>query len=105
MRGQFADTAQILPGRKQVQVSGPVTWDDDEFGAVIHARVTREGVTASGASIFIQATAGSWSATLTAHGGQTLVSGMSKARANATVSLKDGSIEPYNWPDDVNLLD
>ena len=104
MVGQFADTAQISPDGKEVLVSGPIEWEDDEFGAVVVARISKEGVTGSGASVFVQKPAAMWEATVTVHGNQTFTAGKAAAKANATVSLADGGVEPYNWPDDVQLL-
>lgn len=105
MRGQFADTAQISPDGKQVLVTGPVTeWEDDEFGAVIVARIGQPGANGSGATIFIQKGAAMWEATISIHGNKVFRPGVATAKANATVSLSDGGVEPYNWPDVVELL-
>ena len=104
MHGKFDPTAQIVPGGAELQVSGPVTWDPDEFGAVIHARAWQDGgVVGSGASDFVFSSAKTWTATLSAHAG-TFQPGRATVRAIATVSLDNGHTEPYSWPDTVNCV-
>ena len=103
MKGQFDDTATIVSPGATLQVTGPVEeWEDDEFGAVIYARVKLGDIVASGASGFIQKPADAWSATLTAHSG-TFQGGAAEAIAHAMVSTVDGHTEPYNWRDQVDL--
>lgn len=107
MLGQFDDTATIVQGGAALEVTGPVTWDDDEFGAVIHARIKQNGVVGSGASDFVRSTDTTWSATVYAHEGTFHEEAEIDVpvRANAQVSLNDGRMEPYNWDDEVALVD
>jgi hypothetical protein len=109
MRGQFDDKAKIISSGAGLEVTGPVEWDSDEFGAVVHVRVTQEQqekqehVVATGASAYTRSSATTWSATLTTHSG-TLQPGVADAKARATVSLNNGHTEPYGWPDTVDLV-
>jgi hypothetical protein len=105
MLGQFNDTAKITSGGTKLEVTGPVTWDDDELGAKIRARVTQGDVVASGESDYTPSSAETWSATLTTQGGTLQSGGPEPARANATVSKDDGHTEPYPWRDQVELVD
>ena len=104
MRGQFDTTARIVSEGAALEVTGPVEWEDDERGATVRAWVTQGDVVASGTSDYTPASKDTWSATLAAHGGK-LHPGFTPARANATVSLKDGQTEPYPWRDQVDLVD
>jgi hypothetical protein len=104
MVGQFNETVRIVDGGAAIEVTGPVDWEDDEFGAVIHARVKQNGVVGSGASTFVRSSDATWSAKVFAHGGGTFEAGVGvPTRANAQVSLIDGRMEPYNWDDTVEL--
>lgn len=105
MTGRFDDTAKIVSGGTQLEVSGPVTWDEDELGATIRARVIQGDVVASGESDYTPSSADSWSATLTTHGGTFQSGGPEPTRASATVAKDDGHSEPYSWRDQVELID
>ena len=109
MKGQFNDKAKIISNGAGLEVTGPLDWEPDETGAVIHVRVVQERqggegqVVATGDSAFTPSGAGTWSASLTAHSG-TLRPGMADAKARASVSLDNGHTEPYSWPDTVDLV-
>jgi hypothetical protein len=109
MRGQFNDTAKIVSNGEGLEVTGPLDWEPDESGAVIHVRVTQEQqngegrVVATGDSAYTPSGAGSWSASLTTLQG-TLRPGVADAKARASVSLNNGHTEPYAWPDTVDLV-
>jgi hypothetical protein len=109
MRGQFYRDGALSDDGKTIQVSGPVDWESDELGAVIHATLTQpqpDNATADGFSIFTPATSDSWFATLTVRDGKIFRRGAAGAVGDATVSIKDNKPdEQYQWPDQVILHD
>jgi len=85
-----------------IQVSGPVDWESDEAGAVIHATLTQHpGGRAEGDSVYTPATADTWFATLTVEGA--FHNGVADALGVATVTITGGQPEVYRWPDQVVL--
>lgn len=104
MTGRFDFDGAIVAGGTAIQVSGPVRWEDDEAGAVIHATLTMQpGVRAIGDSVFTPRTSSTWFATLTVVEG-TVHNGKADAVGSATVTLTNGDTEEYEpWPDKVVL--
>jgi hypothetical protein len=100
-RGQFHRDGAIVPGGK-IQVSGPVDWESDEAGAVVHAMLTQQEASASGDSAYTPATADTWFATLSVESGK-FHNGEADALGLATVTISGGQPEEYRWPDQVVL--
>jgi hypothetical protein len=84
-------------------VTGPVEWEDDEHGAVIHVTVTQGESQVKGDSGFTPSSTDTWSATLT--GNHSFRPATAEGGATATVQLKDGSTEPYPpWGQEITLI-
>jgi hypothetical protein len=103
MRGQFHETAEIRGNGKTLKVTGPVEFEDDERGAVIHVTVVQGSSKVQGDSSFTPSGALRWSATLTGSDG--FAPGEANGDASATVHLKDGGTEPYPpWGQEIELV-
>jgi len=103
LTGRFHFDGAIVAGGTAIQVSGPVRWEDDEGGAVVHAQLTQHEAVARADSVYTPRGAGTWFATLIVVEG-TFHNGATDAEASATVTLTNGENEEYPpWADRVIL--
>ena len=86
MRGQFDTTARIVSEGAALEVTGPVEWEDDERGATVRAWVTQGDVVASGTSDYTPASKDTWSATLAAHGENSILGSPRRERTQRSLS-------------------
>lgn len=98
MHGQFNSPGKITAGGNAVNVSGPLSLDADETGAVMHVTITQDGCTSSGDSAL--ASGSRWEARVT---GCKVHAGPAYAYAVATVDLVGGGTETYPWDQSITL--
>lgn len=91
--GKFNSTAKIVANGSAIKVSGPISFDSDELGAVVTATVVQNGVHCTGSSAFTSGP--TWSATLSCDG--KVSPGDANAQAKALVYLVGGGTEQYTW--------
>jgi hypothetical protein len=100
MNGMINDPGQILGNAgTTLHVTGPIKFESDERGAVVHVTVTQGGSEVTGDSDFTPSNAQHWSATICGTA-KFVRDDTARCEATATVRKTDGSFEEYPEPRD-----